>query len=69
MSYDTLETSRTQRTLTGGAELLLALHLDGPLFIALCLVGGIHKLKKIRAVPKTAATMKENVQWAKQAIK
>jgi len=41
MSYDTLETSRTQRTLTGGAELLLALHLDGPLFIALCLVGGV----------------------------
>jgi len=41
MSYDTLETSRTQRTLTGGAELLLALHLDGPLFIALCIVGGI----------------------------
>ena len=36
---------------------------------ALCLVGGIHKLKKIRAVPQTAATMKENVQWAKQAIK
>ena len=41
MSYDTLDTSRTQRTLTGGAELLLALHLDGPLFIALCLVGGV----------------------------
>jgi rod shape determining protein RodA len=41
MSYDTLETSRTQRTLTGGAQLLLALHLDGPLFVALCLVGGV----------------------------
>jgi rod shape determining protein RodA len=41
MSYETLETSRTQRTLTGGAQLLLALHLDGPLFIALCIVGGI----------------------------
>ena len=41
MSYDALETSRTQRTLTGGARLLLALHLDGPLFIALCLVGGV----------------------------
>jgi len=36
---------------------------------ALCMVGGFTKLKKIRAVPKTAATMKENVQWAKQATK
>ena len=35
----------------------------------LCLVGGFNKLKKIGAVPKTAATMKENVEWAKQAIK
>jgi len=41
MSYDTLDTSRTQRTLTGSAQLLLALHLDGPLFVALCLVGGV----------------------------
>ena len=41
MSYEALETSRTQRTLTGGAQLLLALHLDGPLFIALCLVSGV----------------------------
>ena len=41
MNYDTLDTSRTQRTLTGGAQLLLALHLDGPLFVALCLVGGV----------------------------
>src|SRR5262245_12129326 len=41
MSYDALDTSRTQRTLTGTAQLLLALHLDGPLFIALCLVGGV----------------------------
>jgi rod shape determining protein RodA len=41
MSYEALETSRTQRTLTGGAQLLLALHLDGPLFVALCLVGGV----------------------------
>jgi rod shape determining protein RodA len=41
MSYDTLETSRTQRTLTGTAQLLLALHLDGPLFVALCLVSGV----------------------------
>jgi rod shape determining protein RodA len=41
MSYEALDTSRTQRTLTGGTKLLLALHLDGPLFVALCLVGGV----------------------------
>ena len=40
MNFDALETSRTQRTLTGGAQLLLPLHLDGPLFVALCLAGG-----------------------------
>jgi rod shape determining protein RodA len=41
MSYETLDTSRTQRTLTGTAQLLLALHLDGPLFVALCLVSAV----------------------------
>jgi rod shape determining protein RodA len=41
MDYGSLDTSRAQRTLTGSARLLLALHLDGPLFIALCLIGGI----------------------------
>jgi rod shape determining protein RodA len=41
MSYDALDTSRTQRTLTGTAQLLLALHLDGALVIALSLLGGI----------------------------
>jgi rod shape determining protein RodA len=41
MNYEALDTSRTQRTLTGTAQLLLALHLDGPLFVALCLVGGV----------------------------
>jgi rod shape determining protein RodA len=41
MSYEALDASRTQRTLTGSARLLLALHLDGPLFIALCLVGAV----------------------------
>src|ERR1044072_1354115 len=41
MNYEALDTSRTQRTLTGGAQLLLALHLDGPLFVALCLVGAV----------------------------
>jgi rod shape determining protein RodA len=43
-NYDKLDTSRAQRTLTGSARLLFALHLDGPLFIGLCLlvaVGGI----------------------------
>lgn len=41
MDYGSLDTSRTQRTLTGSARLLLALHLDGPLFIALCAIGAI----------------------------
>jgi rod shape determining protein RodA len=41
MSLDALDSSRTQRTLTGTAQLLLALHLDGPLFIALCMVGAV----------------------------
>jgi rod shape determining protein RodA len=41
MSYEGLDTSRTQRTFSGGARLLLDLHLDGPLFIGLCLVGAV----------------------------
>jgi rod shape determining protein RodA len=41
MNYDALDSSRTQRTFTGTARLLLALHLDGPLFVALCLVGAV----------------------------
>ena len=41
MSVDALDSSRTQRTLTGTTRLLLALHIDGPLFIALCLVGAV----------------------------
>jgi rod shape determining protein RodA len=43
MSYQ-FDTSRTQRTLTGTTRLLMALHLDGPLFIGLALlvaVGGV----------------------------
>ncbi len=35
--YDTLDSSRTQRTFTLTARLLLALHLDGVLLTALCL--------------------------------
>lgn len=41
MSYSDLDTSRAQRTLTVSARLLLALHLDGPLFIGLCLAGAM----------------------------
>jgi rod shape determining protein RodA len=41
MSYSELDTSRTQRTLTVSARLLLALHLDGPLFVGLCLAGAV----------------------------
>ena len=42
MSYSELDnTSRAQRTLTLSARLLLALHLDGPLFVGLCLAGGV----------------------------
>ncbi len=41
MEFGSLETSRTQRTLTGSARLLLALHLDGPLFVALSLLAAV----------------------------
>ncbi len=41
MSVDTLDSSRTQRTFTGTTRLLLALHIDGPLFITLCMVGAV----------------------------
>ena len=41
MSLDAFDFSRTQRTFTGTTQLLLALHLDGPLFIALCMVGAV----------------------------
>jgi rod shape determining protein RodA len=44
MSYQGLETSRTQRTLSGTARLLLDLHIDGPLFIGLCLIGAVGSL-------------------------
>lgn len=36
---------------------------------ALCLGLGLKRFKTMRAVPKTAATMKENVEWAKQLTK
>ena len=44
MSYQGLDTSRTQRTLSGTARLLLDLHIDGPLFIGLCLIGAVGSL-------------------------
>lgn len=33
---------------------------------ALCFALGIRRFKSVRADPKTAATVKENVEWAKQ---
>jgi rod shape determining protein RodA len=41
MDYSAFDTSRTQRTLTGSARILMALHLDGPLFVALCLISAV----------------------------
>ena len=36
---------------------------------ALCVGLGMKKFKAIRGAPKTATTMKENLQWAKQLTK
>jgi uncharacterized membrane protein YqjE len=36
---------------------------------ALCCGVGIRKFKAVRAAPKTTATLKENVEWAKQLTK
>jgi uncharacterized membrane protein YqjE len=36
------------------------------LIAAVCLGVGIKRFKTMRAVPKTAETLKENVEWAKQ---
>jgi drug/metabolite transporter (DMT)-like permease len=36
---------------------------------ALCLGAGIKMLTAIRAAPKTSATVKETVEWARQATK
>lgn len=36
------------------------------LFAAVCLNLGIRKLQAMRAAPKTAESLKENVAWAKQ---
>ncbi len=40
-AYGTLESSRTQRTLTFSARLLQGLQVDGPLLIGLCLAGAV----------------------------
>ena len=61
MNYDALDTSRTQRTLTGAARLLLALHLDGPLFVALCLVGAVGSDRAVQRVgPQPARCSKRS---------
>src|SRR5262245_33408083 len=57
MEFGSLETSRTQRTLTGSARLLLALHLDGPLFVALCLVSGVGALVLFSASGSNVAVL------------
>ena len=36
------------------------------LIAAVCVALGISRFKRVRAAPKTAATVKENVEWAKQ---
>ncbi|HEU4602018.1 MAG TPA: rod shape-determining protein RodA [Steroidobacteraceae bacterium] len=61
MSYEGLETSRTQRTLTGSARLLLALHIDGPLFIALCLVGAIGSVVLFSASGRSVPVLEAQV--------
>jgi rod shape determining protein RodA len=57
MAYDALDTSRTQRTLTGGARLLLALHLDGPLFIGLCLLVAVGSIVLFSASGRSLGMM------------
>ena len=36
------------------------------LIAALCVGLGISRFRRVRAAPKTTATLKENVEWAKQ---
>jgi rod shape determining protein RodA len=61
MSYESLETSRAQRSLTGTARLLLALHLDGPLFIGLCLVGAVGTIVVFSASGSSVGFLKAQV--------
>jgi uncharacterized membrane protein YqjE len=39
------------------------------LIAAICLGVGVKRLKTVRTPPRTAATLKENVEWAKQLTK
>ena len=39
------------------------------LIAAVCLGVGVKRFKTMRAPPRTAATLKENVEWAKQLTK
>lgn len=36
---------------------------------AVCIAAGLRKFKTVRVPPKTAESMKENVEWAKQLTK
>jgi uncharacterized membrane protein YqjE len=36
---------------------------------AICIRAGIARFRKVRAIPKTAASVKETVEWAKQQTK
>jgi rod shape determining protein RodA len=57
MSYDNLSTSRTQRTLTGTARLLLALHIDGPLLTGLCLLVAVGTIVLFSASGRSLAML------------
>jgi uncharacterized membrane protein YqjE len=50
-----------------GAALVVAAGVG--VIAALCIAAGIKRLKTVRAVPKTVASVKENVEWAKQQTK
>ena len=61
MSLDALDSSRTQRTFTGTAQLLMALHLDGPLFIALCMVGAVGSIVLFSASGSSLGMLEANL--------
>jgi rod shape determining protein RodA len=56
MSYE-FDTSRTQRTFTGTTRLLMALHLDGPLFTGLCLLVAVGAIVLFSASGRSLAMM------------
>ncbi len=61
MSLDSLDSSRTQRTITGTTQLLMALHLDGPLFIALCMVGAVGSIVLFSASGSSLGMLEANL--------